>query len=147
MGSKKFVSGWRGKLALVLAAALAPAAGLGATEAYAATASSQGQWIQSGSRWWYRNADGTYPVSCWEEIGGDWYHFDASGWMQTGWLYDGGSWYYLLSSRKMVTDDAQTINGVGYAFDSSGRMLANASFGFGSSPTVSYVVYFDANGS
>ncbi len=64
MGSKKFVSGWRGKLALVLAAALAPAAGLGATEAYAATASSQGQWIQSVSRWWYRNADSSYPKSC-----------------------------------------------------------------------------------
>lgn len=130
-------------------AAVEPGAGgIAGIEAYAAEApQAKGQWVQSGSRWWYRNADGSYPANCWQKIDGDWYHFDASGWMQTGWLMDGGSWYYLLPSGKMVADDVQTINGVGYAFDSSGRMLANASFGFGGSPTASYVVYFDANGS
>lgn len=102
--------GWKGRLAVALAAALiaAPAAGavvpeaggIAGTEAYAAVAQAKGQWVQSGSRWWYRNADGTYPASCWKELGGNWCHFDATGWMQTGWFYDGGSWYYLLPSGR-----------------------------------------------
>ena len=43
-----------------------------------------------GNRWWYQRADGSYPMNCWEKINDVWYHFDLSGWMQTGWIEIGG---------------------------------------------------------
>jgi glucan-binding YG repeat protein len=147
--------GWKGKLAIALAAALiaAPAAaavvpeagGIAGTEAYAAEA--QGQWIQSGSRWWYRNADGTYPANCWKEIDYEWYHFDASDWMQTGWLYDGGSWYYLLPSGKMARD-MQDIGGKVYLFDYSGKLACDAMINPSHMITYGYYpyVYSDSEG-
>ncbi len=60
-------------------------------------------WVKSGSRWWYKHADGSYTTNGWEQINGVWYRFDNSGWMQTGWLKDGSSWYYLDSSGAMKT--------------------------------------------
>ena len=38
-------------------------------------------WIQSGNRWWYRHADGSYTRNDWELINGSWYYFDNAGWM------------------------------------------------------------------
>ncbi len=76
-------------------------------------------WKKSGSRWKYQIGNG-YAVS-WSEIDGDWYYFDAEGWMQTGWLKQGKTWYYLKSSGAMVTD-WQKIGGVWYYFNSSGAM-------------------------
>jgi glucan-binding YG repeat protein len=127
--------GLRRKLAIALAAALiaAPAAaavapiagGIAGTEAHAAEAQAKGQWMQSGSRWWYRNADGSYPSGCWKEIDGLWYHFDASGWMQTGWLMDGGDWYYLLPSGGIAMH-SWDIGGKVYLFDEgTGKLLYN----------------------
>lgn len=52
-------------------------------------------WIASGGRWWYRNADGSYPKNCWKLIKNTWYFFDADGWMKTGWLLRSSGWYYL----------------------------------------------------
>ena len=60
-------------------------------------------WIKSGRRWWYQNANGSYPANVWKRIGGAWYHFDASGWMQTGWILDGSTWYYLNADGAMRT--------------------------------------------
>ncbi|MFR4121233.1 MAG: Ig-like domain-containing protein [Lachnospiraceae bacterium] len=62
-----------------------------------------GQWIQSGSRWWYRHNDGRYTRNGWEFINGQWYLFDNAGWMQTGWQKVGGAWYYMSGSGAMVT--------------------------------------------
>ena len=56
---------------------------------------SQAQWMQEGERWWYRNADGTYPKSCWKTISGSAYYFNEAGWLMTGWFKDQGKWYYL----------------------------------------------------
>ena len=56
---------------------------------------SQAQWMQEGERWWYRNADGTYPKSCWKTISGSAYYFNEAGWLVTGWFKDQGKWYYL----------------------------------------------------
>lgn len=60
-----------------------------------------GAWKKSGSLWWYRYSDGTYPKSGIVSIDGAKYCFDASGWMQTGWKKVSGSWYYFSSSGKM----------------------------------------------
>ena len=80
-----------------------------------------GSWIQSGSRWWYRHADGSYTSNGWEKINGVWYHFDDSGWMQTGWIKDNGTWYYLDGSGAMKTGWLKD-NGSWYYLDSSGAM-------------------------
>ena len=55
----------------------------------------QAAWVQSGSRWWYKHADGSYTTNGWEKINGTWYYFDQAGWMATGWVKDNGTWYYL----------------------------------------------------
>ena len=79
-----------------------------------------GSWVQSGSRWWYKHADGSYTTNDWEKINGVWYHFDNSGWMQTGWVKD-GSWYYLDGSGAMKTGWLKD-NGSWYYLQDSGAM-------------------------
>ena len=79
-----------------------------------------GSWVQSGSRWWYKHADGSYKTNGWEKINGVWYRFDNSGWMQTGWVKD-GSWYYLDGSGAMKTGWLKD-NGNWYYLDGSGTM-------------------------
>ena len=77
-------------------------------------------WLQSGSRWWYKHADGSYTTNGWEKINGVWYRFDNSGWMQTGWVKD-GSWYYLDGSGAMKTGWVKD-NGSWYYLQDSGAM-------------------------
>ena len=79
-----------------------------------------GSWVKSGSRWWFKGSDGSYPSNGWEKIDGVWYHFDSSGWMQTGWVKD-GSWYYLDGSGAMKTGWLKD-SGSWYYLDSSGAM-------------------------
>ena len=79
-----------------------------------------GSWVQSGSRWWYKHADGSYTTNDWEKINGVWYRFDNSGWMQIGWVKD-GSWYYLDGSGAMKTGWLKD-NGNWYYLDGSGTM-------------------------
>ncbi len=38
-------------------------------------------WQKDSNGWWYRNADGSYPVSTWKEIYGKQYYFDGNGYM------------------------------------------------------------------
>ena len=60
-----------------------------------------GGWQNDSKGWWYRNADGTYPKSCWKLIDGDYYYFNASGYrVENKWQGD----YYLGSDGKMVTN-------------------------------------------
>ena len=80
-----------------------------------------GRWVKSGSRWWFKGSDGSYPSNGWEKIDKVWYYFDSSGWMQTGWVKDSGNWYYLGSSGAMKTGWVKD-NGSWYYLDSSGAM-------------------------
>ena len=82
-----------------------------------------GSWVQSGSRWWYKHADGSYTTNDWEKINGVWYRFDNSGWMQTGWVKD-GSWYYLDGSGAMKTGWMK-VSGKWYYAYSSGALAIN----------------------
>ena len=79
------------------------------------------RWINSGGKWWYRHADGSYTRNDWERINGYWYYFDGSGWMQTGWLKLDNSRYWLNGSGAMTTG-WQKIGGGWYYFNSSGVM-------------------------
>lgn len=38
-------------------------------------------WAQDNVGWWYRNADGSYPVNTWKELGGKQYYFGSDGYM------------------------------------------------------------------
>ena len=80
---------------------------------------SRAQWIQSGNRWWYKHADGSYTKSNWEFINGKWYYFDSEGWMVTGWRWIGGSCYYFASSGEMASDT--WIDG--YYVDATGKWV------------------------
>lgn len=80
------------------------------------------RWINSGGKWWYRHADGSYTRNDWERINGYWYYFDGSGWMQTGWLKLSNSTYYLNGSGAMLTG-WQLINGNWYYMNGSGAIL------------------------
>ncbi len=79
-------------------------------------------WRQDTAGWWYVRSNGTYPVSCWEQINGAWYRFNSSGYMLTGWQYIDNAWYYLNSSGAMLTG-WQYINGAWYYLNPSGVML------------------------
>lgn len=68
----------------------------------ATTVAAEG-WVKNGKGWWWRNADGTWPKSCWKKINGKWYWFEGTG-------------YIVQSCCKQV-------NGKWYAFASSGAML------------------------
>lgn len=80
-----------------------------------------GRWVRSGSRWWFKDSDGSYPSNGWDKIDKVWYYFDSSGWMQTGWVKDNGEWYYLGSSGAMKTGWLKD-NGSWYYLDGSGAM-------------------------
>lgn len=62
-----------------------------------------GNWLKSGSKWWYQYEDGSYPAGRLCKIGNTWYGFDASGWMQTGWGIYNNTWYYFSASGAMQT--------------------------------------------
>ena len=82
-----------------------------------------GSWIQSNGRWWFKHNDGSYTSNGWEKINRTWYHFDGSGWMQTGWVKD-GSWYYLESSGAMKTGWMKVYGKWYYAYK-SGALAIN----------------------
>ncbi len=88
---------------------------------YTYMSTSSDRWLQSGDRWWYRHADGSYTSNNWEYINGVWYHFDPEGWMQTGWIKDKDTWYYLNDSGVMATGWAK-LDETWYYMNSSGAM-------------------------
>ena len=82
----------------------------------------QGRWIASGSRWWWRDNDGSYPHGVWGEVEGSLYAFDGSGWMRTGWFKDGDAWYYLTGSGAMARGWAKVASTWYYLDPSTGKM-------------------------
>lgn len=65
-----------------------------------------GGWVQApeNGRWWYQNADNTYPANSWMQIGDKWYFFDADGYMVTGWVQWDGKEYYCGDTGEMLTN-------------------------------------------
>lgn len=83
-------------------------------------------WVLDDGGWWYRNADGTYPVNTWfqDTAGGSWYYFNEKGYMVTGWFEWNGNRYYCGADGAMYSG-ACTIDGVSYQFDQSGALIAS----------------------
>ena len=66
-----------------------------------------GSWVQDEKGWWYKNADSTYPVDSWMQIGGKWYFFGGDGYMQTGWINWNDKWYFCdLTTGAMLVNQA-----------------------------------------
>lgn len=87
-----------------------------------------GQWMQDGTGWWYKKADGSYSKNNWgnEDYNGKtyWYYFLDSGYMATGWIELNGSKYYLFPTSdgwkgRMVTG-WQWIDGYCYYLEEGG---------------------------
>lgn len=57
-----------------------------------------GTWINENNKWWYKHNDGTYTKGAWEFIEGNWYLFDADGYMIYDWKKEGSNWYYFGDS-------------------------------------------------
>lgn len=53
-------------------------------------------WQKTNGKWWYREADGSFPALTWKKIKDQWYRFDAQGYAKTGWYFEDGYWYYLM---------------------------------------------------
>jgi len=85
------------------------------------TPATKAAWVQSGSSWWYKHADGSYTTNGWEKINGTWYYFDQAGWMATGWVKDKGTWYYLKDNGAMATGWVKD-NGTWYYLKDNGAM-------------------------
>lgn len=79
------------------------------------------QWKKDETGWKYQRADGSYVANQWDQINGNWYHFDQNGYMETGWKKLNGSWYYLKSSGAMATY-WEKVGSDWYYFDPSGAM-------------------------
>ena len=75
-----------------------------------------GEWTSDATGWWWRKADGTYPVSEALRINGEVYRFDARGYMVTGWVSQGGQWFYCGASGAQASGWAN-VGGTWYYLD------------------------------
>lgn len=74
------------------------------TSGTAAEAATEG-WQHDSTGWWWRNADGSYPVNQWKEVGGKYYYFGADGYMLADTTTPDG--YYVDASGAWVQDAGQ----------------------------------------
>lgn len=80
-----------------------------------------GEWIQDQTGWWYRNLDGSYTASNWQQIDGAWYFFNENGYMATGWIdWNGARYYCDQVSGKMLAD---TTTPDGYTVGADGALM------------------------
>lgn len=91
------------------------------------TTNGAGGWKQTNGKWWYQNADGSYPSSTFKTIGGNTYYFDGAGFMKTGWLNRNGNWYFFNEEGYMKTgpywDQSTGGNGTYYYLEpADGKM-------------------------
>lgn len=79
-------------------------------------------WIQDSRNNWNWIENGSKATG-WKNIKNTWYHFDASGKMQTGWVKDSDSkWYYMNPDGSMKTGWLKTSDGKWYSLAPSGFM-------------------------
>lgn len=70
---------------------------------------------------WYRNYDGSWPASRWQQIDGYWYYFNAGGYMVVNnWILTNNIYYYVGADGKMLTN-VRTPDG--YYVDGSGAWI------------------------
>ena len=91
----------------------------------------QTQWLQSGSYWYYFNADGKMVSDdnayyAYTSNSGGTYAFDKNGHMKTGWIEQKKSvWNYFGTSGKRLENQWLQIGSYWYYFNEDGLMIAN----------------------
>ena len=81
-----------------------------------------GEWTSDAMGWWWRKADGTYPVSEALRINGEVYRFDARGYMVTGWASEDGQWFYYGASGAQASGWANVGGAWYYLEPTTGAM-------------------------
>lgn len=80
-----------------------------------------GAWVKDTKGYWYRNDDGSYPKSAWQEIDKEWYYFDTNGYMVSNiWIGE----YYLGAEGKMLKN---TTTPDGFYVDQTGKKQSKSS--------------------
>lgn len=77
----------------------------------------EAKWMKGkNGRWWYQEADGSYPANAWKLINQRWYYFDKEGYMMTGFIQVEGMCYYLCAEEGaeegacMITDNTGALS-------------------------------------
>ena len=87
-------------------------------------------WKQNTTGWWWQEDDGSYPVSRWQLIRGNYYYFDQNGYMKTGWMKLGVDWYYLGGANDGARKTGwQQVGGTWYYLKDNGTMAADTWIG------------------
>ncbi len=101
------------------------AAGFLAVSGWTALAA-DGQWIETESGWQYVKEDGQNARNSWEDIDGEWYHFNTDGYVQTGWQKVGNLRYHFEADGRL-SEGWQCYTGDGseqwYFYDKSGNAV------------------------
>ena len=98
----------------------------------------KGKWVHDKYGWWWKDSDGSYPVSMWKTINGVQYYFDSRGYMATGWVKYEGRWYYLDASGALATG-WRKVQGSWYYLDPAvGGAMATGLFTVGSTRYAAY---------
>ena len=66
-------------------------------------------WKESNGKWWYENADGSYPTNCWQTIEDEYYYFDENGYMLTNTVTPDGC--QVDNSGKWIVNGVVQKNG------------------------------------
>ena len=88
-----------------------------------APAPQDGQWVSDSVGWWYRYADGSYPVGQAVQIGHSIYRFDSRGYMRTGWASEDGFWFFHDASGAQVSGWVKDGASWYYLDPATGRMV------------------------
>lgn len=108
----------------------------------AAPPAPSGQWVLSGTSWYWLMQSGDYAREAWYEINartysfaadgtmrtgwhhlsGEWYHFADSGALSRGWVNDRGTWYYLDPSSGAMRTGLLSESGSTYYLEANGAM-------------------------
>ena len=78
-------------------------------------------WKQDEKGWWYKDSETTYKKDGVYSIDGNYYAFNAEGYMITGWQEIGEYWYYFDGNGHMLIDVCTVIDGSYCYFDKNGR--------------------------
>ena len=60
------------------------------------------EWVMAGGQWYHLNPEGKMDTG-WIRPDQTWYYLSPSGAMKTGWVWDGTAWYHCASNGAMET--------------------------------------------
>ena len=66
-------------------------------------------WVQNSTGWWWRNADGSYPMNTWKEIDGKQYYFGSDGYMLSN-TYTQDGYFVGLDGARIQQSVNEPVN-------------------------------------